>query len=211
MLGWEAEDDALVAPAVARNRDAILDILKRTLPTSGLILEIASGSGEHAVHFARHLPGTLWQPTDPEPAARRSIVAHTGRAGSTNVLPPLNLDAAAAHWPVDRADAVVAINMIHIAPWAATEGLMAGAGRVLPAGGCLYLYGAFTRGGRHDVASNAAFHEDLRMRDPAWGLRDLEAVTQVGRSHGLELTEIVAMPANNLSVILRRRSDFVPT
>ncbi len=205
MEAWDSQDEALVSPAVARNRDAILDILRRILPERGLVLEIASGSGEHAVHVARHRPDLVWQPTDPEPTARSSIMAHTDRARLTNVLPPLALDAAAA-WPIDRADAVVAINMIHIAPWAATEGLMKGAGRVLPAGGCLYLYGAFTRGGRHDAASNAAFDADLRRRDSAWGLRDIEAVAETGRSHGLDLAEIVAMPANNLSLILRRRS-----
>lgn len=204
MYEWESEDGALVAPAVARNRDAILGILRRILPERGLILEIASGTGEHAVHCARHLPGVIWQPSDPELSARRSIGAYIGRAGAANVRPPLDLDAAAARWPIDRADAVVAINMIHIAPWAATEGLIAGAQRVLPEGGCLYLYGPFTRADRPLAESNAAFHVDLRMRDPAWGLRALETVAALGRSHGLDLTEIVEMPANNLSVIFRR-------
>ncbi|NEU14557.1 DUF938 domain-containing protein [Methylobacterium sp. BTF04] len=204
MLGWETDGDALVAPAVARNRDAILAVLQRILPRTGVILEVGSGSGEHAVHFARRLPAVTWQPSDAEPAALRSIVAHARGAGLANILPPVPLDAAAADWPVDHADAVVAINVVHIAPWQATGGLMAGAARVLPAGGCLYLYGAFTQDGRQTSESNADFDADLRARDPAWGLRDIAVVAEAGRTHGLQLAEIVAMPANNLSVVFRR-------
>ena len=204
MLDWFVTDGALTAPAVARNRDAILEVLSRVLPPSGTVLEVASGSGEHAVHFAAALPGLTWRPSDPEHAARISIVAHTRASGVANVLPPSRLDAAADDWPVDRAEAVLCINMIHIAPWSATEGLMRGAARVLPAGGPLFLYGPFREGGRHAAPSNAAFDADLRLRDPAWGVRDLEAVTSAAEACGLRLEARIAMPANNLSLIFRR-------
>ncbi|GEP01099.1 DUF938 domain-containing protein [Methylobacterium haplocladii] len=204
MLGWDLDGDALVAPAVARNRDVILQVLKRVLPPSGLVLEIASGSGEHAVHFAGALPALRWQPSDPEPAALRSIAAYARAAGLPNLLPPVRLDAGAADWPVDRADTVLAINLIHIAPWSVTEGLMAGAGRRLPAGGLLVLYGPFMVDGAHTARSNADFDADLRNRDPRWGVREVEAVATVGAAQGLRLTERVAMPANNLSLLFRR-------
>lgn len=204
MPDWDAADDALIAPAVARNRDAILAVLRRALPASGTILEIASGSGEHAVHFAAALPHLTWRPSDPEPSARRSILAHARASGLGNVLPPSDLDAASEAWPVDRADAVVCINMIHIAPPAATAGLMAGAGRVLPRDGVLVLYGPFREDGRHTAESNAAFDEDLRVRNPDWGLRDIETVTRTADAHGLRLDERIAMPANNLILVFRR-------
>ncbi|ACB24950.1 DUF938 domain-containing protein [Methylobacterium radiotolerans] len=205
MLGWEADvNDALTAPAVARNRDAILAVLREVLPASGTVLEIASGSGEHAVHVAAALPGVDWLPSDPEPAARRSIAAHALRAGLGNIRPPLALDAAAAAWPVARVDGIVCINMIHIAPWAATAGLMAGAGRVLSERGILFLYGPFREADRPFAESNAAFDASLRGRNPAWGVRDLDAVAAEAARHGLDLIRRVAMPANNLSVIFER-------
>lgn len=205
MLGWDVDvNEALTAPAVARNRDAILAVLREILPDSGTVLEIASGSGEHAVHVAAALPGLDWLPSDPEPAARRSIAAHALRAGLANIRPPLALDAAAAAWPVARVDGIVCINMIHIAPWAATEGLMAGAGRVLSAGGVLFLYGPFREADRPFAESNAAFDASLRARDPAWGVRDLDAVAAEAARHGLSLVRRVAMPANNLSLIFGR-------
>ena len=197
-------DSALTAPAVARNRDLILAVLREVLAAPGTVLEIASGSGEHAVHFASALPHLVWQPTDPDAQARRSIAAHAAQARLPNLLPPLELDAAAAVWPVTQADAVVSINMIHIAPWAAAEGLMAGAARLLPAGSPLYLYGPFREHGRHTAPSNAAFDESLRARDPAWGVRDLDAVVALAARHGLALQRTVAMPANNLSVVFHR-------
>ncbi|MBN4096458.1 MULTISPECIES: DUF938 domain-containing protein [unclassified Methylobacterium] len=205
MLGWDVDvNEALTAPAVARNRDAILAVLREILPDSGTVLEIASGSGEHAVHVAAALPGLDWLPSDPEPAARRSIAAHALRAGLANIRPPLALDAAAAAWPVARVDGIVCINMIHIAPWAATEGLMAGAGRALSAGGVLFLYGPFREADRPFAESNAAFDASLRARDPAWGVRDLDAVAAEAARHGLSLVRRVAMPANNLSLIFGR-------
>lgn len=205
MLGWDVDvTEALTAPAVARNRDAILAVLREILPDSGTVLEIASGSGEHAVHVAAALPGLDWLPSDPEPAARRSIAAHALRAGLANIRPPLALDAAAAAWPVARVDGIVCINMIHIAPWAATEGLMAGAGRVLSAGGVLFLYGPFREADRPFAESNAAFDASLRARDPGWGVQDLDAVAAEAARHGLSLVRRVAMPANNLSLIFGR-------
>jgi hypothetical protein len=197
-------DNALTAPAVARNRDPILAVLREVLAAPGTVLEIASGSGEHAVHFASALPHLVWQPTDPDAEARRSIAAHAAQAQLANLLPPLELDAAAAAWPVTQADAIVSINMIHIAPWRAAEGLMAGAARLLAAGSPLYLYGPFLEHGRHTAPSNAAFDESLKARDPAWGVRDLDEVVALASRHGLALSRTVAMPANNLSVVFRR-------
>ena len=198
---------ALTAPAVARNREPILAVLRRVLPERGLVLEIASGSGEHAVHFAAALPRLTWQPTDPDPEARESIAAYRAAMNLPNVLPPLTLDAAASRWPVTQANAItaiLAINMIHIAPWAAAEGLMAGAERLLPEGGVLFLYGPFREHGQHTAPSNAAFDESLRARNREWGVRDLDEVTALAGRHGLALEERVAMPANNLSVVFRR-------
>ena len=204
MLNWPSEGDALIAPAVARNRDAILSILSRVLPAAGTVLEVASGSGEHAVHFARALTRLVWQPSDPEPTALRSIAAHARLAALPNLREPLLLDAAAPDWPVLRADALVCINMIHIAPWSAAEGLMAGAGRLLPAGAPLVLYGPFREEGRPTAPSNEAFDADLRARDPRWGLRQVEEVGRLAEAHGLSLAERMEMPANNLTVVFRR-------
>lgn len=204
MQDWDKRTEALVAPAVARNREAILAALRGVLPTSGTILEIASGTGEHVVHFAAALPGLTWQPSDPEPAYRRSIEVHARAAGSANVRPPLDLDAATGPWPIDRADAILCINMIHIAPWAATLGLMRQAGRLLPPGGPLFLYGAFRENGRHTAPSNADFDADLQARDARWGVRDLEAVAGVAEDQGLRLDRRIALPANNLGLVFRR-------
>lgn len=195
---------AQTSPSVARNREPILAVLRRALPERGLVLEIASGTGEHALHFAAALPGLVWQPSDPDPAALASIAAHRAAEGPPNLLAPIALDVTAPSWPAARADAVVAINMIHIAPWAAAEGLMRGAGRVLAPGGVLFLYGPYKEGGVHTAPSNAAFDASLRGRDPQWGVRDLEAVAEAAGAQGLALVERVAMPANNLSLVFRR-------
>ena len=195
---------ARTAPAAARNRDPILAVLRDVLPAHGTVLEIASGTGEHAVHFAAALPHLIWQPTDRDPEARASMAAHRALAGLLNLLPPLELDACAPSWPLARADAIIAINMIHIAPWSATEGLLAGAARTLAAGGVLYLYGPFQENGVHTAPSNASFDLSLRQRDPSWGVRDLREVTALAQAHGLEFVQRVAMPANNLSVVFRR-------
>jgi hypothetical protein len=197
-------DHKRIAPATARNRDPILELLRRELPPSGTVLEVASGSGEHVVHFAAALPGLIFRPSDPEPSARTSIDAWIAESGVINVLPAFPLDAAAPYWPIAAADAMICINMVHIAPWAATLGLLAGAARLLPPGGLLYLYGPYKRGGRHTAPSNADFDENLQARDPRWGIRGVEAVTEAAAACGFAAPQIIEMPANNLSLILRR-------
>lgn len=193
------------SPSTARNRDPILAVLKTWLPPEGLALEIAAGAGEHAVHNAAALPGLQWRPTDPSPEALASIAAWRAWAGLPNLLEPLRLDAADPDgWPVDRADAIVNINMIHISPWAATLGLMTGAGRVLPPGGVLYLYGPYLEDGVETAPGNRAFDDSLKDRDPAWGLRRKEDVAAAAEAHGLLLEARVAMPANNLSLVFRK-------
>jgi hypothetical protein len=193
------------SPSALRNRGPILDILRTVLPERGTVLEIASGSGEHVLHFASALPGLTWQPSDPSGTARASIAAWCDAGGPANVLPPLDLDAAAAVWPVDHAEAVLAINMVHISPWGATLGLLAGAARVLPPGGPLFLYGPYRRAGEAFAPSNAAFDAGLRSRDPDWGIRDVADVERAAEGVGLSLNRIVAMPANNLSLVFARR------
>lgn len=196
---------ARVSPSTARNRDPILQVLKPRLPASGLVLEIAAGAGEHAVYNAAALPHLEWQPTDPDPEALASIAAWRDHAALPNLLPPLRLDASDPDaWPVGRADAVVNINMIHISPWSAAQGLMAGAARVLPAGGPLVLYGPYIETDVETAPSNLDFDASLRRRNPAWGLRRLDDVAALAASHGLVLAERIAMPANNLSLVFRR-------
>ena len=192
------------APAAARNRQPILEVLRTRLPASGLVLEIASGSGEHAVHFAAALPGLVFQPSDPDAGARASIDAWAEDSGLRNLRPALALDAAAGDWPVTAADAVLCCNMIHISPWTSAVGLVRGAARILRPGGLLYLYGPYRRDGRHTAPSNEAFDADLRRRNPAWGVRDLEAVAALAAKGGFDAPEVVEMPANNLSVVFRR-------
>ena len=193
------------APATARNREPILDVLRPRLPEQGLVLEVASGSGEHVAHFAAALPGLTFQPSDPSAVARASIDDWAATSGLANIRPAVALDAEAPTWPIERADAVLCSNMIHIAPWSAAVGLIAGAARILPTGGTLYLYGPYRRGGRHTSASNDAFDRELRGQDPAWGVRDLEAVAELAATHGFEEPEVIDMPANNLSLVFRRR------
>ncbi len=197
-------DARLFSPSSARNREPILEVLRSVLPDGAKVLEIASGTGEHAVHFASALPVT-WHPSDPDAASRASIASWIAHAGLETVEPPVDLDARAADWSVaERApfDAVVSINMIHIAPWAACEGLLRGASGLLRPGGAVFLYGPFSRGGVHTAPSNAAFDDSLKARDPAWGVRDLDAVEAAAGARGLSLDRIVEMPANNLSVVL---------
>jgi SAM-dependent methyltransferase len=198
-------EGALSSPAALRNRDPILAVLRRVLPSQGTVLEIASGSGEHAVHFAAELSGLLWQPTDRDADALRSITVRRAAAGLPNLLPPLELDVTAPAWPVVRVEAVVSINMIHIAPWPATKGLMAGASRALAPGGVLFLYGPFKENGEHTAPSNRAFDASLRARDPAWGVRDLVDVAELADRCGLDIVERIEMPANNRSVVFQRR------
>lgn len=196
----------LSSPAALRNRGPIFDVLARILPPSGTVLEVASGSGEHVVHFARQAPHLIWQPSDPTPAARASIVAWTEAEGLPNVMPPLDLDVEAGDWPIAQAAAMLCINMTHISPWAATEGLMFGAARLLGPGAPLYIYGPFRRAETATAPSNEAFEADLRRRDPRWGLRDVEAVAACAVVNGLTLADVVEMPANNLSLVFRRQA-----
>jgi hypothetical protein len=191
------------APAADRNKGPILDVLARVLPESGLACEIASGTGQHVVHFAAALPRLTWQPTELDARLHPSIAAWIAHTGLPNVLPPLHLDVC-EEWPLAKADAVLCINMIHIAPWAATLALLRGASRVLPARGVLFLYGPYRRFGAHTAPSNEAFDADLRATNPEWGLRDMETVVEIAAQEGLALIDVVPMPANNFSVVLRR-------
>ena len=173
-------------------------------PAMGVVLEIASGTGEHVVHLARHLPDLDWQPSDPSATARESTAAWIAAERLTNVLPPIDLDASQSPWPTEYAAAILCINMTHISPWEATAGLMRGAAKVLPSAGMLYLYGPFRRPGCPLEPSNAAFDHDLRAQDPRWGLRGLDVVIECAADHGLMFEQIIEMPANNLSVIFRQ-------
>jgi len=195
-------DRRVISPSAARTREPILSVIRRVFPEKGKVLEIASGTGEHAVFVARALPGLVWQPSDPDAQARDSIAAWIERERLANVLPPLDIDVRAKDWDVKAPfDAVVAINMIHISPWQATLGLFEGAGRLLRANGVLLLYGPYQRDGRHTAPSNAAFDRSLKERNPSWGVRDIADVARVGAESGFKLRETVDMPANNLSVV----------
>lgn len=192
------------APATLRNREPILDVLRRVLPASGTVLEIAAGTGEHAAFFAAALPGLTWQPSDAEPSALASIEAWRVGSGCPNLLPPLHLNAEDDPWPCGPVDAVFSANMIHIAPWSACLGLLEGCRRHLVPGGLLVTYGPYRIAGVPTAPSNEAFDRDLRARDPRWGLRDLEAVETEAAARGLVLEETVAMPANNFMLAFRR-------
>jgi len=194
----------LHAAATERNRGPILEILRRVLPPSGLVLEIASGTGQHVAFFGRELPALRWQPSDPSPRHLDSIRAWTVASGADNVAPPMQLDVEMAPWPLVRADAILNINMIHIAPWSAAEALFRGAAPLLPAAGVLFLYGPFKRDGQHTAESNARFDERLRGEDPRWGVRDLVDVEALAAAAGFGAPEVIAMPANNLSLVFHR-------
>jgi SAM-dependent methyltransferase len=203
-----APEGARHAPATLRNRDPILAELRRVLPDRGVVLEIASGTGEHVAYFAARMPALEWQPSDADPDSLSSIAAWSATVPEAHIRPPVVLDVRetlADPGLFAGTTAIVNANMVHIAPWAACEGLMRVAHTVLGPGGVLFLYGPYRRDGHHTAPSNAAFDEDLRARDPAWGVRDLEDVARLAGEHGLEHVETVSMPANNLSVIFRRR------
>lgn len=192
------------APATLRNRDAIADVLASALPTSGTVLEIASGTGEHIVHFAAAFPELAWQPSDHDPTGLASIIAWTDDSGLSNIRPPVRLDASDGDWPVVSAEMVLCINMVHIAPWAAAEGLFAGAAKILPPGGLVYLYGPFREAGIQTAESNEAFDVSLKARNAEWGLRSVEQMNELARRTGFELDARVAMPANNISLFYKR-------
>lgn len=198
------------APAAGRNRDPIAAVLADELPPAGLVLEIASGTGEHGLYFAGRFPGLVWQPSDPDPAARASIAAWQDDSVMPNLLPPLELDAMQPDWPIGRADAVLCINMVHISPWEATEGLFAGASRILPAGGALVLYGPYLEDDVPTAPSNAAFDESLQMRDPRWGIRNVSMIDALAEHNGFRRTRREAMPANNLTLVYRKQWRDAP-
>jgi len=215
-----ANDLRQYAPATQRNREPILEILLQVLPSTGTILEVASGSGEHAVFFAPYLTPRKWLPSDPNPISRDSIIAWSAHFSSHNLYPPIDLDVRAPIWSVEKEAssewldhreldnspirAIVSINMIHISPWSASLGLMAGANRILSPGGILYLYGPYKKGGKHTSPSNAAFDESLRAQNPEWGIRDLDEVVAAADTQHLTLLETYQMPANNFSVVFQR-------
>lgn len=208
VVGDRLEDGRWFAPSADRNKGPILAVLERVLPPSGLVLEIGSGTGQHVVHFAKALPELTWQPSDADAEFRASVASWRREQNLANVLEPVDLDVGRRPWPVARADAVLSVNMIHVAPWpAATEGLIAGATEILPDGGVLFLYGPYRRSGGHTAPSNATFDARLRAQDPEWGVRDLEAVVELAGAAGLELAEVAEMPANNFSVVFRKRGS----
>ena len=190
------------APATERNRDVIAEPLARVLPTEGLVLEVASGTGEHAVHFAKLFPALTWQPSDPDPIALASINAWRADSNVPNMRPAMLLDAS-ADWPVAQADAVVCINMTHISPWAATVGLLRNVARLLPPSAVLFIYGPYKQRDVPLAESNAAFDASLRQQNAEWGLRYVEDIAEEAHKFGLRLDPVIAMPANNLSLIFR--------
>lgn len=202
-----SQDDARrSAPAALRNRDPIADVLAEWLPGRGLVLEIASGSGEHAVFFARRFPDLDWQPSDIHPDALKSIAAWSDAAGLPNIRPPIAIDAASSDWPIAAADAVLSINMIHISPWSSAVGLLDGAAQVLSEGSPLILYGPWVSERIETAPSNADFDRDLRRRDPEWGLRKVEDFAAEASARDLDLAEQRSMPANNLMLLFRKRT-----
>jgi len=202
----QSNGDRLEAPAALRNRQPIMGVLGRHLPEAGTVLEIASGSGQHIVAFCRQFPHLTWQPSDPDPQARRSITAWSEHEDLA-INAPLDIDTRDDRWPTDHLDdivAVIAINMVHISPWDSTVGLFRGAANRLAGGGLVYLYGPYRIEGVHTAPSNAAFDQSLRNRDPSWGVRDRGDVAEVAGEYGFRLIETVAMPNNNFSLIFRR-------
>ena len=200
--GQKLDDRRWYTGSAERNKDPILNLLKRVLPHTGLILEIGSGTGQHVAYFAKALPELTWQPSDPDDELRQSIRSWTKLENLDNVRAPINLEVCSLPWPLTRADAVLCVNMIHVVPWAATGALFSGAKCVLDRGGCLVLYGPYRRFGRHTAASDEVFDARLRATDPSWGLRDLEKVIEIADQAGFRLAELVEMPANNLGVVL---------
>lgn len=195
------------APAALRNREPISEVLADWLPAAGLVLELASGTGEHVVYFAGRFPALHWQPSDSNDSALQSIVAWRDESRLPNILPPIVIDASRPNWPLAQVDALLNINMVHISPWAAAIGLLDGAARILKPDGPLILYGPWLADGIETAASNIAFDEDLKRRNPEWGLRRVEDFAAEARSRGFELAETRAMPANNLMLLFRRQGQ----
>ncbi|HEY4060106.1 MAG TPA: DUF938 domain-containing protein [Kofleriaceae bacterium] len=191
------------SPSTGRNAEPIREVLARVLPATGTVLEIASGTGQHVVGFARAFPALTWQPSDPEAASRDSITAWRAEAQLPNLAAPIDLDVL-GEWPALLFDALVCINMIHISPWTATQALFTHAGERLAPGGLLFTYGPYRFHGVYAAESNAGFNESLKARDASWGVRDVDDLTALAKANRLELVETVAMPANNHSLIFRR-------
>jgi hypothetical protein len=200
------EEGRLLSPSAERNKGPVAEVLKQVLPDRGLVLEVGSGTGQHVVHFAREAPHLTWQPSERDAECLHSIVLWLAADGPANVLAPLRLDVDEQPWPIASAAAVVSLNMIHIAPWDAGMALIRGAAAVLGPGDVLFLYGPFRRGARHTSPSNEVFDRQLRAQDPAWGVRDLEEVARYAAVQGFGPPETHDMPANNLSVVLRKRA-----
>nr|WP_198005841.1 DUF938 domain-containing protein [Erythrobacter sp. SD-21] len=192
------------APATARNSEPLAEVLAKELPDCGLVLEIASGTGEHAIFMARRFPMLRWQPSDQDASALESIASWAGEAGLANLLEPIDLDASDDTWPIDAADAILCVNMIHISPWSASEGLFRGAAKLLEKGAPIILYGPYLEEGTETVASNLSFDASLKARDAAWGLRSLETVDELAARNGFSRSARHEMPANNLTVVFRR-------
>ena len=203
--GEKRADGKWFTASAERNKGPILDVLARVLPKRGTVLEIASGTGQHVINFAKAFSGLTWQPSDPDAELRESIALRVRDEQLPNVNPPIDLDVTRLPWPLRTADAALCINMIHVAPWSATLALFEGANALLPAQHVLFLYGPYRRFGAHTSESNAQFDSDLRAQNAEWGLRDLEAVSELAHRAGFALTEVVEMPANNFSVIFKRR------
>ena len=203
-IGERLTDGRWVAPAAERNKGPILEVLQRVLPPRGLVLEIGSGTGQHVVHFAKALSQLSWQPSDPDAENRQSIALWSRVEELGNVRAPLALDVRERPWPIDAADAIVCINVVHVSPWAATLALFDGVREMLPPEGVLFLYGPYRRGGRHTAPSNEKFDADLRAHNPEWGLRDVDELAEVADRVGFALAEIVDMPANNFSLVFRK-------
>lgn len=204
-FGQRLPDGRWVSAPAERNKGPILAVLERVLPRSGVVLEVGSGTGQHLLHFAAALPQLTWQPSDPDAEFRASVAQWSAVAGLANVNAVVDLDVFRKPWPIDRADALVCINMIHVAPWAATQALMQGAGGLLAGGAILFLYGPYRRFGRHTAPSNDAFDARLREQNPQWGIRTLEDVAGLALDAGMDLEEVADMPANNFGVVFRKR------
>jgi SAM-dependent methyltransferase len=203
-IGERLPDGRWVAPAAERNKGPILEVLQRVLPPRGLVLEIGSGTGQHVVHFAKALSQLSWQPSDPDAENRQSIALWSRFEELGNVRAPLALDVRERPWPIDAADAIVCINVVHVSPWAATLALFDGVREVAPPEGVLFLYGPYRRGGRHTAPSNEKFDADLRAHNPEWGLRGIDELAEIADRVGFALAEIVDMPANNFSLVFRK-------
>lgn len=203
--GTDADPGLPHSPAAERNAEPILAELRRLLPASGRVLEIASGTGQHAVHFASALSGIEWHPSDADPDALQAVRTRVDRADLPNLQSPVELNVQTREWPLAHAEAIVCVNLLHISPWSATEGLFAGVGRCLSGGGVLAVYGPFRLEGRHTAESNARFDAELRSRDPSWGIRDIADVAATASDHGLGHEETIALPANNHLLVFRRQ------